>query len=174
VDFATVGGNLISECSKFLFPVSLLTLDSGLIGFQTPSGRNCDSDSGTSDHCAALLQLFDAGCECDLPHISFHIQRGESQVMFGRERRQQLLLNRPFRHEQIDLHRVLLPHPVCPCDALLKNGRIPRQIDIDYGIRRLEVEPRRARVGGEEHATGRIVLKLVHQLLPLFLRDGSV
>src|SRR5881628_265317 len=52
MDFATVGGNPISECSKFLFPVSLLTLDSGLIGFQTPSGRNCDSDSGTSDHCA--------------------------------------------------------------------------------------------------------------------------
>jgi hypothetical protein len=49
--FATVRGNLISECSKFLFPVPLLTLDSGLIGFQTLSGRKCNSDS-TSDHCA--------------------------------------------------------------------------------------------------------------------------
>jgi len=50
VDFATVGGNLISECSKFPFSVSLITLDSGLIAFQTPSGRNCDCDSGTCDH----------------------------------------------------------------------------------------------------------------------------
>src|SRR4029077_2866921 len=31
-------------------------------------------------HLEALLQLFDAGCKCDLPHIRFHIQRGESQV----------------------------------------------------------------------------------------------
>jgi len=53
VDFATVGGNLISECSKFPFSVSLITLDSGLIGFQTPSGRKRNSDSGTSDHCAS-------------------------------------------------------------------------------------------------------------------------
>jgi len=27
-------------------------LEPGLIGFQTPSGRNCDSDSGASYHCA--------------------------------------------------------------------------------------------------------------------------
>jgi len=31
MDFATVGGNLISECSKFFFPVSLLTSHSGVI-----------------------------------------------------------------------------------------------------------------------------------------------
>jgi hypothetical protein len=52
MDFATVGGNLISEYSKFFFPVSLLTLHSGLIAFQTSSGRKCDSDSSTSDHYA--------------------------------------------------------------------------------------------------------------------------
>src|ERR1700721_2712864 len=57
-------------------------------------------------HLEAPLQLFDAGCECDLLHTRFHVQRGDSKVMLGRERRQQLLLDRPFRHGQENLPRV--------------------------------------------------------------------
>ncbi len=53
MDFVPVARYLIRERPNFLFPVSLRTLGSGLIGFQTPSARSCDSDS-TSDHCASL------------------------------------------------------------------------------------------------------------------------
>jgi len=52
VDIAPVDRNFVSESAQFFLPITLHTLGSGLIGFQTPSGRNCDSDSGTSDHCA--------------------------------------------------------------------------------------------------------------------------
>ena len=58
-------------------------------------------------------------------------------------------------------------------DTLFENGRIPRQIDVDDGIRGLKVEPRRARVGREEHAAGRVALKLVHELLTSLLH-GTV
>jgi hypothetical protein len=59
-------------------------------------------------------------------------------------------------------------------DPLLQYGRIPGQIDIDHGIRCLEVEPRRACVRREEHPACRIALELVDQLLALLLRNGSV
>jgi len=53
MDIAPVGRNLVGECAKFLFILSLRTLTSDLIGFQTPPARSCNSDS-TSDHCAAF------------------------------------------------------------------------------------------------------------------------
>ena len=59
-------------------------------------------------------------------------------------------------------------------DALFQHGRIPGQIDVDDRVRRLKVEPGGTGVGREEQAAGRIVLKLVHQLLPLFLRHRAV
>src|SRR5437879_12302442 len=52
VDTAPVDRNFVSESAQFFLPITLHTLGSALIGLQTPSGRNCDSDSGTSDHCA--------------------------------------------------------------------------------------------------------------------------
>src|SRR5437762_5209291 len=59
-------------------------------------------------------------------------------------------------------------------DALFQHSRIPRQVDVDDGIRCLEVEPRRTRVRCQEQPAARITLKLVYQLLALLLRDGSV
>src|SRR5215470_7925259 len=94
--------------------------------------------------------------------------------MFGRESREELLLNGTFGHEQIDLHWPLLPHPMSPGNSLFENCRIPRQIDVDDGVCCLQVEPRRACIGREEYAASRVALKLVHQLLPLALWDGSV
>jgi hypothetical protein len=53
VDIAPVGRNPVGECAKFLCCLPLRTLESNLIGFQTPFARSCNSDK-TSDHCAAL------------------------------------------------------------------------------------------------------------------------
>ena len=53
MDIASVGGNPVGECAKFLCCLPLRTLASDLIGFQTPSAGSCNSDK-TSDHCATL------------------------------------------------------------------------------------------------------------------------
>ena len=54
MDIAPVDRNPIGECAEFFLPVTLHTLGSGLIGFQTPSAGDCNSDRSTSDHCASL------------------------------------------------------------------------------------------------------------------------
>jgi len=69
------------------------------------------------------------------------------------------------RHPAYDL--IITRHYEDP----LQYSRIPWQIHVDDRVRRLKVEPSRARVGREERATCRVTLKLVHQLLPLLLRD---
>src|SRR5271156_4210215 len=94
--------------------------------------------------------------------------------MLGRKGCEQLLLYRALRHEQIDLHRILLPHAMRPCDALFENGGVPRKIHIDDRVRRLKVEPGRARVRGEKHAACRIALKLIHQQLTLLLWNRTI
>ena len=48
MDSVPVGRNLVRECTKFLFLLTLRTLSAGLIGLQTPPARSCNSDS-TSD-----------------------------------------------------------------------------------------------------------------------------
>ena len=52
--------------------------------------------------------------------------------------------------------------------------RVPGQIHIDDGVGGLQIESRRASVGREEEAAGWIVLKLMDQLLPLFLRHRAI
>ncbi len=53
MDSAPIGQNFISECAKFLFSLPLRTLNSGLIGFEVPSARSCNSDSA-NHHCTGL------------------------------------------------------------------------------------------------------------------------
>jgi hypothetical protein len=53
MDMAPVGRNPVGQRAKSLCCLPLRTLTSGLIGFQTPFARSCNSDK-TSDHCAAL------------------------------------------------------------------------------------------------------------------------
>ena len=91
-------------------------------------------------HFEALLQLLHARCERDLPHVGFHIERCERQVVLGCKGPQQLLLDGLLSHQQVDLHRALLSHPVSARDALFQDGRIPWQIHVDDRVRRLEVE----------------------------------
>ena len=128
----------------------------------------------TEQHFEAALQLLHPGGERHLLDLRFHVQRRERQIVLRRKRPQKLLLNRLLRHEQVDLHGILLTHPVCTRDALLQQRRVPGQVHIDDRIGSLKVEPRRARVGREEEAAGGIVLKLMDQLLALFLRDGAI
>src|SRR5262245_66040869 len=129
---------------------------------------------GTQLNLEPVSQLLYARCERNFPDIRFHIEGGEGEVMFGRQGGEEFLLDGAFGHEQIDQHWPLLPHPMSPCYALFEDCRIPRQIDVDNGVCCLQVEPGRACVGREEYAACRVTLKLVHQLLPLALWDGSV
>src|SRR5712692_793617 len=52
MDIAPVARYLIGERPKFSLLLTLRTLGSGLVSFETPSARSCNSDS-TSDHRAA-------------------------------------------------------------------------------------------------------------------------
>jgi hypothetical protein len=56
-----------------------------------------------------------------------------------------------------------------PCELVCQTT-----LAVDDSIRCLEVESRGARVGREEQAACRITLKLVDQLMPLFLRHGAI
>jgi hypothetical protein len=50
MDFETVGRNPIRESAELLFLLTLRTLASGLIVFQAPSARSCNSDSTSYQH----------------------------------------------------------------------------------------------------------------------------
>ncbi len=59
-------------------------------------------------------------------------------------------------------------------DALFQHRRVPRQVDVDHGIRGLKVQAGGAGVGGEEHRAIGAFLESVHQRLPLCLRHLAV
>ena len=59
-------------------------------------------------------------------------------------------------------------------DTLLEQRRVPGQIHIDDRVGGLQIESRRAGVGREEEAAAWIMLKLMDQLLPLFLRHRAI
>ena len=44
-------------------------------------------------------------------------------------------------------------------DALLEAGRVPRQVEVDHHVGRLEVEPHAAGVGGEEEPAVGVLLE---------------
>src|SRR5437667_8506904 len=52
MDIAPVGRNFVGESAQFFLPVTLRTLGSGFVGFETPRTSGCNSDSSTSNHCA--------------------------------------------------------------------------------------------------------------------------
>ena len=59
-------------------------------------------------------------------------------------------------------------------DALFEHGWIPREIDVDDGVGRLEIEAGGARVGAHERLATGIALELRNQLLALLLRHLAV
>ena len=64
---------------------------------------------------------------------------------------QDALLDALLRDQQQLLHRALRSDPVDARDPLLEPGRVPRQVQVDDHVRRLEVQPHAARVGAHEH-----------------------
>src|SRR5207248_2629006 len=94
--------------------------------------------------------------------------------MFRGERAEELFFDRLLSNEDENLHRLFLTHAVGSRDALFQDCRVPRKVDIDHGVCRLQVQSGRARVCRQEQTALGIVLKLVDQSLPEFLRHRTV
>ena len=58
-------------------------------------------------------------------------------------------------------------------DALLQAGRVPREIEVDHHVGRLEVEPHASGVGGEEEPAGGILLEAADLVAAPRQRHGA-
>ena len=83
-----------------------------------------------------LSELLDAGNERDF-HVGLHVERRERQIMLGRERREQPLLDRALGHEQINLDGALLSHAMGARDALLDQREHGRPLGEQHDLARL-------------------------------------
>ena len=70
---------------------------------------------------------------------------------------QNRMLDRILCDEIDDRHRAFLALAPGSSDTLLELGQIPWQIEIDDGVRHLEIQAGRAGVGGEEQLASRIL-----------------
>jgi hypothetical protein len=57
----------------------------------------------------------------------------------------------------ISLNRLSMADPVYPADSLAQFGGIPRELEIDYTVRNLEVQAGSPRIGGEKHLAVEII-----------------
>ena len=110
----------------------------------------------------------------DFVNLRLRIECRQREVLFGGEGREESLFQRVFCHQDVDIDRVLLAHAVGACNALFQHGGVPRQIDVDDRVGRLQVKSRRSGVRREEQLAVGIGLEFMHQRLTLLLRDGAI
>ena len=95
------------------------------------------------------------------PRSPCAVEHAVGQRLLVPEQMQDAVLDRSFADEIDDGDRARLVLAPGAGDALLELRRIPRQIDIDDGARRLQVQPDAAAVGREEQPAGGVLLEAV-------------
>ena len=78
------------------------------------------------------------------------VQHAREQRLLELEHLQHAFLDGALGHEVDHPHRLLLPQPMHPADALLQHRRVPGQIHVDHHVGVLQVQPDAAGVGGQK------------------------
>ena len=80
---------------------------------------------------------------------------------------QHLLFYRVFGYKIDNLYVTLLTKTIDTSYALFKDGRIPRQIEIDYNTSCLQIQTSTTCIRRKEHATVRVIRKVNYQVTTL-------
>src|SRR5262249_45955940 len=81
------------------------------------------------------------------------------QRPFDLQRLEYALLDTAPRYQVNNLHRPVLAHAVNPSDALLKDCRVPRHLQVDHRVGRLEVETSATCIRTQKDPAARVIAK---------------
>src|SRR5712692_7890575 len=74
----------------------------------------------------------------------------------------------------VDVHRVVLPDPVCTVSGLVLNGGVPWPVEMNHVASAGQVQPGSSRADREDEGVAMAGLEPVDNLLPLRGRSAAV
>jgi hypothetical protein len=102
----------------------------------------------------------------ELDLVALAVEQTLEQSALGGDQFHDASLDAALGDEVVDLDWTLLPEAVDASDALLQDGRVPGELEVDDAVGGpLEIEPDAAGVGGEQDAQLGIVVEIDQVLL---------